>query len=269
MKYFAPLFLSFFILSCGGSGDHAEDDSKESETVEVDSLVEVADSLELEPPEITDEHLLTILSKSDTMYAIPFTVDTVIVQNIEENDRDEQKQLNYENIQLLTKNLPNDIGTSVNSFYIDEFIYIDSLKAYGEYADYLSSIDIGMMQEMDAFVEGEIEIDIQRKLLLWSMTYSTYEACPYGYGTIVFGTYLNDGEVKNTVTLAEISGGGDPPVWGDTKVWSSVDESEILTSIVNRSGEEDYDTGEEIIEVIEDGYSLSYSEEGLKRSALN
>ena len=64
--------------------------------------------------------------------------------------------------------------------------------------------------------------------------------------------------------LSAMSGGGDPPVWGDTFINSEITEDGISSDKTDRFGEEDYESGEEIVEETKNTYLINYSSEGFK-----
>lgn len=254
--------LMSFFLSCGGNTENTDTPNTENDSIaSVDTIQE-----ETAPPIVIDDHLQAILDKSDSVYKAPFWVDTNFVLAMDFESRSEQSALNYENGHYLADNYLANHPTEMASYTLRSFYEIDSLKAQGEYEDYVSSLDIGMMQHADAYTEGLLELDESNSLLLWSLTFGSYEACPYYSGTLVFGTLLNNYEVKNTVLLAEMSGGGDPPYWGDTGISSYVTSSSITTSTIDRSGGEEYneETGEDVVEVTTAEYQIKITESGLE-----
>ena len=70
---------------------------------------------------------------------------------------------------------------------------------------------------------------------------------PYCSGTYIYGTLFKNFVGTNTALIAEISDGGDLPVWGGTQVIAEVNDSMIIQHSINQFGEIDYDTDEEIL----------------------
>ena len=169
-------------------------------------IEEVVDTASVEPivepvVEIGDQ-LQAIIGKSDTTYSLPAAVDTNFVHNIGFFERSDESAMSYLNGQYLTEQLLESSPTFNGEYYIKIFCELDSLKSVGAYEEYVRNLDIGMMQVADAFVEGIIQLDDQKQILLWSINYSTYEACPFASGAAVYGTLLDNYEVKNTMLLA-------------------------------------------------------------------
>lgn len=213
-----------------------------------------------------NDHLQTILNKSSANYDLPLQMDTNFVMEIDFEAKAEQQALNFENVRYLTKNLIENDPTEAATYIINSFLSIDSLKAEGEYEEYVNSLDLGMMKESQAFAEGIIAVSGKNNILLWSLDYSTYEACPYASGALVFGTFLENYEVVNTVLLAEVSGGADAPFWWETRVSSVIRSTDIKTIRIERSGGDEDKNGKEIIEKTEDHYTVEIMEEGFEVS---
>ena len=135
----------------------------------------------------------------------------------------------------------------------------------GTYEDYVNNIDIGMMKESEANIHQKLIIDANNYIMLWSISYSTYEACPYASGTIVFGTYFNNNVAQNTATLGEDSGGGDAPYWGGTLITSQISSTAIITQKYEvNGGDMDEETGEEIIDRTDNTYNIALTELGFE-----
>jgi hypothetical protein len=255
---FLTIVLFVFIQSCGSE---IESDPKVSE-IQVPELTQdttVTVAVEEPKPEIS-AHLQTILDKSDTTYFLPMAVDTNFIKVIDFNDKSDRTALNFENGQYLGARILESAPTFEGEYYMEVFCELDSLKSAGAYADYVNNLDIGMMQVADAFVEGIIDLGEGKHMLLWSINFSTYEACPYASGAAVYGTLLSNYEVQNTMLLAEVSGGGDPPAWGDTNVSTEITaEFEIETYSLNRSGED-----EGPADIIEETYVTRIGDSGFE-----
>lgn len=217
----------------------------------------------VEPEIEINAHLQTILDKSDTTYELPMNVDTSFIKAIDFTGKRDQSSLSYENGLYLAEHLLESAPTDNGTYYLNTFYQLDSLKSVGEYDEYVNNLDIGMMQVADAFVEGIIDLGDQRHIVLWSINFSTYEACPFASGAAVYGSLLSNYEVQNTMLLAEVSGGGDPPAWGDTNISTQISTTlEIDTYYINRSGED-----EESIDIIEETYLTKIIELGFRNAA--
>jgi hypothetical protein len=257
--HFLPILFTVFAFACGTEAE--EDEVTET----VDPIIEeTIDTASVEPivepvAEIGDD-LQAILDKSDTTYSLPYNVDTNFVHAINYLERSDESALSYLNGQYLAERLLENSPTFNGEYYIKIFCELDSLKSVGAYEEYVRNLDIGMMQVADAFVEGMIQLNDQKQVLLWSINYSTYEACPFASGAAVYGTLLDNYEVINTMLLAEVSSGGDPPSWGDTNVSTEITSAlEIETYWINRSGED-----EGPADIIQETYATRIGESGFE-----
>ncbi len=261
MKFYQVVLigLTLMVQSCG-SETQADNGTIELETPEVIEDTTTVEVVEEIPIEI-NEHLQTILDKSDTTYQLPFNVDTSFVKALDFTQKSTQSSLNFENGRYLAKRTVENAPTFNATYNIEIFCEIDSLKAEGAYEDYVSNLDIGMMQESDAYVEGLIEIDSSKLIVLWSITYSTYEACPFGSGTLVLGTLLNNYEVQNTMLFAEVSQGSDPPSWGETQNSTTITtDLNLSTYYLSLSGDSD----EGYVDKIEETYDAEIGSEAFE-----
>ncbi|MFT5820102.1 MAG: hypothetical protein ACI8ZM_001336 [Crocinitomix sp.] len=255
---FIAIALTIFIQACGAE---TESNSGESEIQSPVALIDTTAIVEVEEPQIEiNEHLQVILDKADTTYQLPMAVDTNFVYAIDFIEKSDRTALSFENGRYLSKGYLENAPTDNAIYQIETFCEIDSLKFEGAYDEYVQNLDIGMMQVSNSYVEGLIEIDSERKILLWSITFSTYEACPFASGSLVFGTLLNNYEVQNTMLVAECSEGSDPPSWGLTRISTNFSSaSNIKTYSLNQSG--DSDAGE--VDGYEENYDTEIVEEGL------
>ena len=261
MKFYQVVVIGLILMvqSCGAEieEDNGANDVKTQEGIVDTTNVEVVEEV---PIEIND-HLQTILDKSDTTYQLPFSVDTNFVKAIDFTQKSIQSSLSFENGRYLAERIVENAPTFNAAYNIEIFCKIDSLKAAGAYEDYVSNLDIGMTQESDAYIEGGIEIDSSKIIVLWSITYSTYEACPFASGTLVLGTLLNNYEVQNTMLFAEVSQGSDPPSWGETQVSTTITtDLNLSTYSLSQSG--DSDEGD--VDRIEETYDAEIGEEAIE-----
>ena len=222
----------------------------------IDSLITKSITEEGVISENVQINVKSLLSKIDTTYSTPFKLDSSYIDKISKLSSLSSTLSNLE-VQYLTFNLIRNEPTDWSTYSITSFIKIDSTRLMGTYNDYLETIDIGMIQESEAHINSKIELNETDYILLWSIRYSSYEACPYSSGTVIFGTFFNDNIAINTATLGEDSGGGDAPYWGSTFISSTIN-SELIISIKldENGGEENEDTGEEIVEKPSKTFSL-------------
>lgn len=260
-KFIGFIFFSL-LLSCGESSSEIVE-SLPLETTEIDtSIIADLDTAEVMVEKIQID-VVKLLGKlnSDTVYQTPFSLDSNYMESISE----EAPLLTNVEVQYLSSDLIDNQPTEWSSYDIKSFIDIDSMRLMGTYEEYVESIDIGMMQESDAYLLDKIILDSDRFILLWSISYSTYEACPYASGTVVFGTIFENNIALNTATLGEDSGGGDAPYWGSTFTTSQINSELISTNKHEESGGDmDEETGEEIVDITNKVFEVKITELGFE-----
>lgn len=258
--------LSLVIISCNNSDNTSNDSSQKANKkaeVKIDSsAIEIVEEVtESKRPKID---ITDLLSKADTIYNSPFNLDSNFVFDIE-NQNDGPSTLTNIEVQYLGYDMVKNQPTSWSGYNINTFIEIDSMKINGTYDDYVDSIDIGMMERSFAYVHSKILVNKNTFILLWSISFSTYEACPFSSGTVIFGTFFHGNLAYNTAVLGETSGGGDAPYWSEIFVSSDIQPTLIVTNQVSKNGgEEDENTGEEIIEKQNKSFKLKIVELGFE-----
>lgn len=201
-----------------------------------------------------------LLEKADQEYQLPFKIDSTFISGFTGEAEDEYDLTAAEAKYLAINKLDNEI-TDMAGYNISTFIKLDSIKNSGDWDDYQSTLDLGMARYSNGNVVGTVQIDEHLQILLWSIDYATYEACPYGSGTYIFGTLFALNHALNTCLLGEMSGGGDPPAWGDTRAYAEITSEMISITSLDRSGEEDYD-GMDFVDKREFQYEISMSLDG-------
>jgi hypothetical protein len=230
-------------ISCGEDSKETEAETKEvaTDSLTTDTLVE---SVELPP---MDDMLQSIADRSGEYYTLPFSIDSGYFDPFEGEDIS-LIRLTGEEVKYLSPSNPGNNITHQNDWDIKTFVRIDSLEVNGKYDEYVDNLDIGMTKRSEAFMGEKILISDSTFIQLWSISYSSFEACPYSSGTVIYGTNIHNNQVTNVAILGEMSGGGDPPVWGDTFIGSEITASSIITKKRDRYGEYDDETGEDIVE---------------------
>lgn len=247
-KLFFVLLPISTLVACSGNAETTDThDDVSMDTTSVDSLT--IDSLALENPDRIKIDVSKMMAKASEEYSLPLTIDSTFIADLDTDGNNEEGNMtNAEAIYLSFDFVDND-PTSMASYDVETFIRLDSMKIRGEYEDYQDHLDLGQARFSNASVIGKVSINENQTMLIWTTDYATYEACPYGYGTCVFGTLFHDNVGQNTVLLGEISGGGDAPYWGSTLVTSKITADKVkMKSVSENGGDEDPETGEEIIE---------------------
>jgi len=258
MKILIPIsLLAFAVISCGGdAAEETDNNTNEADSVAMDT---VASPIEIPP---MDETLTAICDRTIETKNIPFVIDSIYIEDYVTYESDDPDNLTSEEVKYLTPDFLKNEPTEYSNYTVKTFYRLDSMKNNNTYDDYVNSLDIGMMKDIDAYLCDKIIVNDSTFILLWAISYGSYEACPYSSGTVIFGTYVLNNSVKNVAVVGESSGGGDPPVWGDTFISSEITEEGISCDKIDRFGEEDYETGEEIVEETNNTFLINFSSEG-------
>lgn len=193
------ILTAVLISSC--SGNNTENDSSTNNENTNDST-----TLEQNPLSGDLKIIYDLFPESSTF---PVKIDSTFIKNAEKGDT-----LLGDQIRLLTKNYTKgkfygDLDWNFKSFY-----EIDSLKKAKAYTKWAETRDLGDVKYSNCYALQKIKLSDETTLLIWSLSYSTYEACPYGYGTYILATILYKDALTDCFNIAEYSGGGDPPVSG-------------------------------------------------------
>ncbi|MCB0478646.1 MAG: hypothetical protein KDC84_10805 [Crocinitomicaceae bacterium] len=256
--FLTPIFVFFFI-SCSNSDSGTE----KSEVQSTDSSEVVADTLadSVVIPELSED-LVSLLQKKTKEYDLPFELDSVGFAKLSEAI---DKRLNSKEIKLLSQNLLDHEYTEEVNWRVEHLLKMEERKRKGGYEEYLNSLDIGMLRDIEASMGPILRIDEHSFMILWKIEYGSYEACPYYSGTLIIASLVYQNELKNSILVGEVSGGADAPVWGDTEVYSTIDSKGIRSIRKDRSceGEEDEEGNEIIEEKTTDSY-IHFEETGFR-----
>lgn len=270
LQLFFPTLI-VFLLSCASEEDQpitAQDPEPiepiavvQDEPVTPEIITEEPDTI---PEEIPPFNFEVLKSKAVESLELPFSIDTVFLDKYE-NNYPMESNMTIREVAFLSSSFVESKPTDWSNHSAQTFIMIDSLRKNKLYDEYQQNIDIGMMLYAEANTNERITLSNSSYILLWTVYYSTYEACPYASGNIVYGSLFVNDEFMNTAVLGETSGGGDAPYWGDTKVTSIITKDLIITARQERSGgDEDEETGEEIIDETNEVFELIITPEGFK-----
>ncbi len=244
---YAGTACSLLFTACSGEPQKAEE-----VTVAKTDTVNLPDSssaavVETIVPDPEAEKLLARFTKTEIF---PYTLDSKKIEQLTKG-----KELSGEEVKLLSKKLQ-EKGPSYDAMYtLESFYKIDSIKSHKQYDDYVASLDIGQMKESRCFVLSKISLTDLDYVLFWMNDYSTYEACPYGWGKVVFATSYHKGNIGETIVFAEHSGGADAPVSGETKVKGTLNPDGTIA--LNKLDENDQGEGE--VEINEGNFEIALS----------
>ena len=243
LKFIIPLCVA---TACGGA------DSSTTESENNDSLKIAVDSaVVLENQTIID--LPTLLNKYTIVKSFPFKTDSAYFEDISNNY---STPLSRQEVIFLSNSILSTDFTYTSDYIIADFMFIDSLKAIDKYDGYVDTLDLAMTKESDAFVTEKLILDDSTTLLLWYVTYSTYEACPYGYGAYLFASVLQNDKIISCVQLGEDSGGADAPYWGSTLTTFKLTKTGAKITKINANGGDEDEDGNEIVESSTENFEL-------------
>jgi hypothetical protein len=200
-------FISLLILatSCGSSKSGDEVTATDSTTVD-SANVELS-------PEIKD-----LADRFQFHDAPQLIADSLFIEGIEKTDSLDSKQV----LLLAAKWFDHPISNE-NSYDIENFYKIDSIKKAGKYAEYVSNLDIGMMKNANVYAVAQFKISEKTTVLIWALEYYSYEACPYSNGTSLNFTLLNEGVLGESFVLGEVMSAGDPPVGMTREIYGKLE----------------------------------------------
>lgn len=96
---------------------------------------------------------------------------------------------------------------------LNSFRRLDSLKSAGKYENYISNLDIGMYKDITGILLKDISVSEAKKLRVWGINYSSYEACPYFGGKVLFISTIENNKTTACVPFAYIKTSADAPFY--------------------------------------------------------
>jgi len=185
--------------------------------------------------------------------SFPYLVDTLYFDSISIYNFE---PLAGEDVKILSTNLV-EIGANYQ-YSISNFLMIDSLKTNNLYDKYLETIDIAMIKESDASALHKINFSDSIYALIWLLDYSTYEACPYAAGKVIFMTVIKNNQPFVCYNIGEQSGGGDAPYWSNSSLYSQIQKNtEVNLLYIDELGGEYDENDNEIVEHTETKFKIN------------
>lgn len=234
-QFLSPLFLLAFLFSCGPSAN--KDDVQQ---------VNGNDTTVQEGPS-------ALLAKFKTEKVLPFAADTSLLFHLEAGD-----SLGSNEVRQLTVLWPAAEILKLNEWELREFYIIDSVKTSGNYAAWCDSLTLGNTKRANAFSLEKIRLDSNTLVLLWGLSESSYEACPYSSFEKVLGTLVYKGAVSDFFVLGEYFSAGDPPVSMQRTISGKINTDSSIEVDVYQENDEDMDQPQ--IEVTRENYKFNIRE---------
>jgi hypothetical protein len=238
---FLVSLLFYGLTSCGDTTDD------KSTTNDMGSVSSVTDDVQ-EPTKDIDtlsEMPAEISGRVNKTINFPYLLNQEAIDDLEFLSHN---GLSQEEVELLSQYLIvhpgfSDIESRLDSYFrFNQLIDSIGVEAYND------QIDLGMTQYFNAHLHYRVNLTEIKYLLIWSLDYGTYEACPYYEGQYFLATMCVDGKISNTVFIGEDSGGGDPPymssIFAGSDVWDTYIEVKLFeeyTEESEMSGEDEYE----------------------------
>jgi hypothetical protein len=178
--------------------------------------------------------------------SLPLQIDSSYFDQISDNDL---KVLKTKQVKELTSVLNRHEAFDQMNWELKSFYELDSIKDAGTYEAYKENIDLAMTMYSDAYAYDKIQFDKETIGLIWLLSSSTMDACPFASGTIYFLSILHKGKITDCILIAESITAGDPPSGMSRYIYSKINK-DMNIHFASREiiEEEDWDTGEMIIE---------------------
>lgn len=234
--------------SCGGESVTGSD----YDTTKTDPVADVPANSAIDPE---------LLAKFTVSTTIPFMQDSTYLTGMTLSDT---SKLAADEVRYLSYGFVNTDVSYEGLIPVQDALFFDSLKADGSYEAYIEAADIGMMVRSDAFIAQKVKLDDSTDILLWVVDYSTYEACPYGAGKVLYGSVMRRGQVTSSTILGETSNWADAPVWSSTVSQVSITSEgiSVFKTDQNCTGEADQEENE-AVDISTLDFILSIDENGV------
>jgi hypothetical protein len=180
--------------------------------------------------------LKNVIDKFKTKSTLPFLADTTLLFKVNGFD-----SLGTNEVLVLDTNWFRKSTISKSDYDFNQFYKIDSIKASGTYAKWCETLNIGMSKFANAYALFKIEMDTRTTILVWAMSVSSYEACPFSVETNIYCTIVHKGFITQSFMLANHLSAGDPPSMGER----------TISGILNNDGTfklDSYDVSEDLDE---------------------
>lgn len=249
----SPCLLVILLASCSGeSQNETTDELQVADTASLDSMVIDSIIIEIDANRNVID-VESLFSKTDQTFELPLIIDSTFISKYAS---EEKSNLSFQEARHLNFSFADGNVTTIGRWQVETFIRMDSSSNRSD--------DHWFPDYSNGNVIGKIETSDQTSILLWCVDYASEGQCPWSAGTYVYGTIFTNGVATMTTVLGEESAGGDPPVWGESFLESEIKDSTISLHRTDVFGEEDYETGEEILEETEMNELLKWTPYGIK-----
>ena len=126
-----------------------------------------------------------------------------------------------------------------DDYYLKETKRIYKLKKNGTYQEYVDGLDLAQLKDATAHSIGMVDLDTAL-IMLWSLEYSSFEACPFYSGKELWVSLIQNDSVQSSALIASEDSGGDPPAFGETLSKIEINsELEVTVESTNNTYEDE------------------------------
>lgn len=158
---------------------------------------------------------------------LPYTVDSIALSD---KNLVDEKILSSAFVLRVLKNQLKHVDGKNSEYYLKDFLHIDSCLQIMTEEEFNNTLDIGMMKTVTLYAGNFFILKNGNKAFTWYMKFSTYEACPYSAGIIMYCTILDkSGNQVSSIIIGESSGGGDAPYYSNTELYSVISNDYFIS----------------------------------------
>ncbi len=218
--------LTLALVACNEEKAENDSDKTENSPKKAETTVDTLEQSPESDPVVSEVFTIDMAGIQTEWFdkaSFPYSIE----ESYEENDEYKEPVFTGEQISVLMTNYSQDELSSRSEIYLSKAVEMDSIRNAGDAAleEFENNLDIGMIRHADCHPYDYLQVDENSYYLIWLVDWHTYEACPYGGGEHYFASYVENGEVKSCAQIAEFSGGGDPPVSGETYITCQLEQS--------------------------------------------
>ena len=218
---------SIFLLSC------SSEESKGKEKLVVETADVMTEESTQEVIQKTVVYPSGLLSKQEKLKTInlPFKSDSTYLRKFKSG-----KEMSDSELKILLSNFQT--SEKYDEGYAYDVVRMNWLKKVSQYEEYTENLDLAQLKNATAHWLGKIEKG-DSALILWSVSYSSYEACPYYTGNEIFSSLIKDGIVLKSYRIGGFSSAGDPPVSFESFENFTINEDFSISRRMNTASFED------------------------------
>lgn len=166
---------------------------------------------------------------------LPFKINHAFFLDSTKNHTKRKLALNE--VELLSEKMNTDSLTENCEYYRISYRKIENVKQKKQYESYIESLDIGMMQDAEAFALYTFTLGDSVGVLIWKIHYDSYPACPMFTGDHVYASVFSSGNLIQSSLIASMEYSADAPITNETFIEINLDKNgkfrQLLESITS------------------------------------